>query len=271
MVALPLVAPFAAAHGTVAVRTAVLVHVIGPDSEGWGECGALPEPTYTSEFTDGALLVLREHLVPRLLGAAVQRSRGIDAADVAAALDDVVGHPMAKAALELAVLDAEGRLSGTPLARALSPHPPGPAATVPAGVAIGLLDSPDAVTAEIRARVAEGYGRVKLKIAPGHDIDHLRARAGRRWARARPRRRRQRRLPARRRAGRARRRPPPGAARRRRPRAGLPRTAPSAPTTCSATSSWPGGSPHRSVSTSRSPRPPSPNRPSTSGPVQWSA
>ena len=46
---------------------------------------------------------------------------------------------------------------------------------MPAGVAIGLLPSPDAVATEVAARVAEGYGRVKLKIAPGHDLDHLRA------------------------------------------------------------------------------------------------
>ena len=175
VVALPLRTPFAAAHGTVDVRTAVLVRVLGPDGEGWGECAALPEPTYTSEFTDGALLALRDHLVPRLFAAAATESTGLSAADVAAALAGVVGHPMAKAALELALLDAEGRRSGTPLARLLFPHEPGPAARVPAGVAVGLLPSPDAVAAEVTARVAEGYGRVKLKIAPGHDLDHLRA------------------------------------------------------------------------------------------------
>ena len=141
VVALPLVTPFAAAHGTVTVRTAVLVHVVGPDGEGWGECAALPEPTYTAEFTGGSLMVLRDHLVPRLLAAAVERSTGVAATGVAGVLDDVVGHPMAKAALELALLDAEGRTSGTALARTLSPHPPGPAGTVPAGVALGLLPS----------------------------------------------------------------------------------------------------------------------------------
>jgi len=175
VVALPLVTPFAAAHGTVTVRTAVLAHVVGPDSEGWGECAALPEPTYTSEFTDGSLLVLREHLVPRLLAAAAERSDGVRSRDLAGVLDDVVGHPMAKAALELALLDAEGRASGTALANTFAPHPPGPAKTVPAGVAIGLLPSPDAVAAAVRDHVADGYGRVKLKIAPGRDIDHLRA------------------------------------------------------------------------------------------------
>ena len=121
------------------------------------------------------LLALRDHLVPRLFAAAAAESTGLAAADVAAALAGVVGHPMAKAALELALLDAEGRATGTPLARLLFPHEPGPDTTVPAGIAIGLLPSPDAVATEVAARVAEGYGRVKLKIAPGHDLDHVRA------------------------------------------------------------------------------------------------
>jgi O-succinylbenzoate synthase len=157
------------------VRTAVLVRVAGPDGDGWGECAALPEPTYTSEFTEGALLALRDHLVPRLFAAATSESTGLSVADVAPALTGVVGHPMAKAAIELALLDAEGRATGTSLARLLFPHEPGPATTVPAGVAIGLLASPDAVAIEVAARVGEGYGRVKLKIAPGRDLDHLRA------------------------------------------------------------------------------------------------
>jgi o-succinylbenzoate synthase len=175
VVALPLRSPFVASHGTVDVRTAVLVRVAGPDGEGWGECAALPEPTYTSEFTAGALLVLRDHLVPRLLVRATDRSTGLAAGEVARVLADVVGHPMAKAALELALLDTEGRATGTSLAQRLVPHPPGPARTVPAGVAVGLAPTPDALAAEVQARVGDGYRRVKIKIAPGRDLDHLRA------------------------------------------------------------------------------------------------
>ncbi len=175
VVALPLRSPFASAHGTVTTRTVVLCRLAGPDGEGWGECAALPEPTYTAEYTEGALAVLRDHLVPQLLDAAAVESTGLSADQVGPALTGVVGHPMAKAALELAVLDGEGRATGTPLARRFSPHPPGPASSVPAGIAVGLLASPDAVEAEVAARVAEGYGRIKLKIEPGRDVDHLRA------------------------------------------------------------------------------------------------
>ena len=175
IVALPLVAPFVASHGTTSVRTAVLVRLLGPEGEGWGECAALPEPTYSDEFVDDAFLTIRGQLVPRLLAAGRSGGSGVSATDLHALFADVVGHPMAKAAVEMALLDFEGRAAGVSLAHRLSAHPPGPAASVPAGVAIGLLDTPDSLAAQVSARVAEGYGRVKIKIAPGRDIDFVRA------------------------------------------------------------------------------------------------
>lgn len=144
-VRLPLVRPFAAAHGTVTEREVVLVRV----GDGWGECGALPEPTYTSEYVDGAWEVLRRDLVPRFLDGA--------------ALSEVRGHRMAKAALEMAVLDDRLRAEGRSLASWLR-------ATrdrVPAGIALGFGEPvPD-----------EPYHRVKLKIGPGRDVDVVRAAA----------------------------------------------------------------------------------------------
>ena len=171
VIALPMASPFVAAHGTVSTRTVVIVRVLGGDDEGWGECAALPEPTYTNEYVDGAYLTLQEHLIPRLLEA-----RGpLSPEDLAAVFAEVVGHPMAKASLELALLDARGRRSSTSLAHLLAPHPPGPATTVPAGVALGLMESPEHLAREVSARVAEGYGRIKIKIAPGRDIEFVRA------------------------------------------------------------------------------------------------
>ncbi len=174
IVALPMVAPFAAAHGTVSIRRSVLVRLVGADGEGWGECAALEAPTYTSEFVAAAFLALRDHLVPRLLDAG-GHGPGPTAADLGRLTADVVGQPMAKAALELALLDYEGRAAGVPLARLLVPDPPGPARSVVAGAAVGLLPDPEAVAAEVAALCAAGYGRVKVKIAPGRDLDHVRA------------------------------------------------------------------------------------------------
>ncbi|CAB4370491.1 unannotated protein [freshwater metagenome] len=171
VIALPMVAPFVAAHGTVSSRTAVLVRILGNNNEGWGECAALPEPTYSEEFVDGAYLALQELLVPRLLAA----NGTVAASDLGVLLADVIGHPMAKASIELALLDAQGRQSETSLARMFAPHPTGPAAIVPAGIAIGLLATPEDLATEVSTRVTEGYGRIKIKIAPGRDSEFVRA------------------------------------------------------------------------------------------------
>ena len=171
VIALPMVSPFAASHGTVSTRTAVVVRMLGGEDEGWGECAALPEPTYTEEYVDGAYLALQELFVPRLLAT----DGPISATDLPSLFVDIIGHPMAKASIELALLDAQGRRSSTSLSQFFAPHPPGPSSLVPAGVAIGLLETPEALAAEVTNRVAEGYGRIKIKLAPGSDIDFVRA------------------------------------------------------------------------------------------------
>jgi O-succinylbenzoate synthase len=167
IVALPLVTPFVAAHGTTTTRTAVIVRVLGPDGEGWGECAALPEPTYTEEYVDGAFAILREDLGPRLLNAG-----SISPEDLRDLFASVDGHPMARAALELALLDAQCVQQQRTLAHRFSD---GARRSVPAGIAVGLLSSPAETATEATRRAAEGYKRIKLKIDPGRDIDVVRA------------------------------------------------------------------------------------------------
>ena len=173
IVALPLVAPFVASHGSVTTRTAVIVRVLGNDSEGWGECAALPEPTYTSEYVDGAFAVLRDELAPGLVRAA--SGGGFDANEVHRLFASHADHPMARAAIELALLDAECAAAGQSLARRFTAADPGPAKTVPAGVALGLMDTAEATSGVAAALVAEGYQRIKMKIEPGRDIEFVRA------------------------------------------------------------------------------------------------
>src|ERR1700684_2558236 len=81
-------------------------------TSGIGECSALAQPTYTEEYADGAEAVLRDHLIPRLLA-----DRGVSGAEEGARrLSEVRGHAMAKAGLEMALLDAELSLRGESLA-----------------------------------------------------------------------------------------------------------------------------------------------------------
>ena len=99
-----LVSPFQTSFGIQTERDVLLVRVIGPDAEGWGECVALSEPAYSPEYVDGAEDVIRHHLLPRLFALADPAAHL-----VGPALADIDGHPMAKAVLEMAVLDAELR------------------------------------------------------------------------------------------------------------------------------------------------------------------
>ncbi len=157
---LPLREPFVAAHGSTVSREIVVVRIDGADGRGWGECSALPEPTYTDEFAAGAFDILDEELAPRLLG------HRLTASAVRSRLSLVRGNPMAKAALEMALLDAELKADDRSLARWLEVAE----TRVKAGAAIGLA-SPDEVADRAASLANDGFARVKLKIMPGHDID----------------------------------------------------------------------------------------------------
>jgi O-succinylbenzoate synthase len=171
-VQLPLRTPWRTAHGVEQARELVLVHIRGTDAEGWGECGALSTPGYSPEWTDGAYEVLRRFLVPAVFGsagdAAVAAVFG-SAGDAAVAA--VAGNNMAKAALEMAMLDAQLRADGVALATFLG----GMRTRVSAGVAVGIVESIGALLDAIDGFVAVGYQRVKLKIEPGHDVVVVRA------------------------------------------------------------------------------------------------
>ncbi|MFD9940502.1 o-succinylbenzoate synthase [Nonomuraea sp. NPDC059023] len=165
-VRLPLRAPFQTSNGVSTERELVLARIAGGGAEGWGECVAEREPTYSSEHSRGAVDVMRSFLLPRLLAAEVRTAE-----EVAPALRGVVGHPMAKAALELAVLDLVLRQRGVSLARYFGAT----RTRIPAGVSVGIQPSVAALLDVVGGFVDEGYRRIKLKIQPGWDVEPVRA------------------------------------------------------------------------------------------------
>ena len=184
---MPLRRPWASTAGSFSKRDSLLVRAVlryerdggeRAEFEGWGECTALPAPTFSSEYTAGAVEVSETYLLPALLSAKVAT-----AGNVTPALAAVKGHKMAKSAFEAALLDAELRAAGLPMADFLaslsrSGEPPKP--VVVAGVAIGLHSSIEELLDEVERYVEEGYLRVKLKIAPGWDDTPL-CEVRRRW------------------------------------------------------------------------------------------
>jgi O-succinylbenzoate synthase len=177
-IAMPLVTPFRTSFGVEADRDILIVHVEadadGEAVHGWGECVALGEPTYSAEYVDGAQHVMVQHLLPRLAAGAVA---GIDAADVGRVLEPVHGHPMAKGAIEAAVLDAQLRAAGMSFADLLgtATDADGRPRRIPSGVSVGIHDSVDDLLRTVQGYVDDGYVRIKLKIEPGSDIEHVAA------------------------------------------------------------------------------------------------
>ncbi|MCY0869527.1 MAG: o-succinylbenzoate synthase [Firmicutes bacterium] len=159
--ALPLVAPIVTSYGQQQSKVCLLVQVDLDGQIGHGECAALAMPFYTEETVDTAWHVLVDFAVPRLIGATFDHP-----SEVWEVLSVIRGNHMAKAALEMAVWDAYGRSCSRSLADCLG----GVLSEVPLGVTCGTAASPDALLESVGAAVAQGYRRVKLKIAPSWDV-----------------------------------------------------------------------------------------------------
>ena len=165
-VRMPLVAPFRTSFGTQADRELLLLRAVTSEGEGWGECGAMAGPLYSAEYIDGVEHVVQAFLVPALLAAG-----NLTAHRVAPLLAKFKGHRMAKAALEMAVLDAELRAHGISFGTALGST----SDSVPCGVSVGIMDSIPALLDAVGGYLDEGYLRIKLKIEPGWDVEPVRA------------------------------------------------------------------------------------------------
>jgi O-succinylbenzoate synthase len=163
---LSLVAPFETSFGVQTERDILLMKAITSEGEGWGECVAGEEPTYSSEYVDGCQHVLIHHLLPRLL----DQTR-IEAEDVRRLLGPVHGHHMAKSAIEMAILDAQLRARGESFATYFGAVRP----AVDAGVSVGIHQTIPALLETVGDYVEQGYRRIKLKIKPGWDVAAVRA------------------------------------------------------------------------------------------------
>ena len=164
-IAMPLVRPFETSFGRQLARDVLLVHVLTDAGDGWGECVAMADPVYSSEFVAGCEAVIAAYLAPAIIG------REVTAESFAGLTRFVIGHRMAKAAVETALLDAQTRASGQSFAQYFGAT----RTAVDCGVSVGISPDLDTLLAEVQLYVDEGYRRIKLKIKPGWDLEPVRA------------------------------------------------------------------------------------------------
>lgn len=170
---LPLAEPFRTAAGVVTERRILLVEMSDADGAStWSECVAEARPTYAPDTVDTCWLALTEWIAPLILGHAFASPDAVHPM-----LDrHVRGHHMARAAVEMAIWALSAIREALPLAEVLA-RAAGvpPRATVDAGIALGMQESPEALVRRARGAHDEGYRRIKMKVEPGRDVDWVRA------------------------------------------------------------------------------------------------
>ena len=167
LVRLPLVRPFTTSSHTKDHLDHILIRVRDQDgAEGWGECASASDPYYCSETTETSWHILRDFLIPGLLGKSFDR-----ASEAAATWSKVRGNNFAKAGLEMACWDLVCRASGTALAGALG----GQRKEIYSGVSLGIEPTVAGLLEQVERYLDEGYRRIKMKIGPGRDVAYMRA------------------------------------------------------------------------------------------------
>ncbi len=151
------------------VREALIVRAVTDEAEGWGEGVAMNDPLYSSEYVEASVDVITRFLLP-----ALAQVKDLHAGGVAPALAKFKGHRMSKAAVELAILDAELRATGVPLSRELGAVRD----RVDCGVSVGIMDSiPSSSTPSTLPRRGLRAHQAQDRAGVGHRSRPCRARA----------------------------------------------------------------------------------------------
>jgi O-succinylbenzoate synthase len=159
--------PFRISSGVISERRILLLELRDADgATAWSECVAFQEPIYSAETIDTAWMAVTSWLAPRVLG--VELAPGA----VHGTLDqDIRGHSMAKAAVEMGCWGLAAIRAGKPLAGLLG----GTRERVVTGISLGIQANPDALVARANDARSKGYRKIKVKIMPGKDIEYVQA------------------------------------------------------------------------------------------------
>jgi len=161
---LPYVHFFETSFGREEEREFILVKVHSGGICGYGEVVADRSPLYSYETTSTAWSVLKDFLIPLVIEYSLSDPQAFHEE-----AKKYRGHPMAKAGLELALWDIQGKRDGKPLWKIYG----GVKKEIPSGVSIGIQDSVSELLERIQSFIEEGYQRIKIKIKPGWDGEVL--------------------------------------------------------------------------------------------------
>jgi O-succinylbenzoate synthase len=161
-----LVSPFETSLGVELFEEHIIVRVDGDGVSGWGECVVEPTPSYSYETLQTAWHVLRDFVLPALLGKEIAGM-----GEALAHTGWIRGHRMARAGVEAALSDALAKSKGISLSAFLG----GTRKRIDVGVSVGLQPTIPGLVKTVTEYLQDGYKRIKIKIAPGRDLELVKA------------------------------------------------------------------------------------------------
>ncbi|MEQ6389788.1 o-succinylbenzoate synthase [Bacillaceae bacterium S4-13-58] len=156
---LPLLHPFTTHQGSLQEREGIIVEGVSEDGQsGWGECVAFSTPFYTEETVDTAWFMLNDLLLSKISSD--------DPSNISHVFSQYQGHPMAKAAIEMAIWDLKAKQGNHPLYHYVG----GIRDQISTGVVISLKEN---WKEKVDKYKEQGYQRYKLKINKENAYEHL--------------------------------------------------------------------------------------------------
>ncbi|MBM7587209.1 O-succinylbenzoate synthase [Bacillus pakistanensis] len=160
-------APFTTSFGTIHTKDVCVVEVIDESGiSGWGETVTSDEPYYNEETTHTAIYILKDFLIPRIIKKEITHPK-----EIYSMFSFVRRNQIAKAALETAMWDVYAKKNGKPLYAVLG----GEKKKIAVGKSIGIQETPDHLVDKVGQYIDEGFQKIKVKIAPGADLDYISA------------------------------------------------------------------------------------------------
>lgn len=133
---------------------------------GYGECSCRPDPYYSAEYLDGAILMIQKFVLPQLKQ---EQTFG----DILHILKKIRGWNFTKAAVEAAAFQIAKQQCDYDLSQDITTKP---IDHVPVGISLGIYDDKAEFYDVVQAAIEEGYQRLKFKISPTANttnFDHI--------------------------------------------------------------------------------------------------
>jgi o-succinylbenzoate synthase len=161
---IPMREPFRISNGVVSEKESIVIELHAGNHVGYGEASPMSGAFYSAETPESTWAALSNDLVPNLLATTLSNP-----SSYAESLDEYLQEPFARAGMEGAVWDLFAAKRGTTLNELLGAT----RGKIPSGLAVGIYDSIPELLDAVDRYLRDGYQRVKIKIAPGWDVEPL--------------------------------------------------------------------------------------------------